>query len=517
MKKLLTFLTLFLMLGVNANADIKESSKEEPFILIYDNKVVNENKIGDIEIPTFIEYKKVNKIANNDLENLIQSYSSIAVIVKREFLANSINDGKKSIQSEYLTGTRTKSNPEYRQIENKISQLQNYKVDLQRRMYGLEQQSNADCTKACSTPYNSGPCWSCTAAKTGAIFSINGLNSDIGKANKEISRLNNLLASTEINLLEDIYKPYNYDLNLIKASKVSYYDFYLIKKNEAFHSKIKIEDNKIFKIPSNVSKQDKNSNIYGKYNSLDDVKFWEDQPMEKIPYINLVRESEKSKKTIELKNIYSSLNIEQSSFLAKLFAPKNKSEEEQFKRVKGTDSIDQRFYNVVIVKTFDGLGSGFFIKPNQIITNFHVIDGAKNITVTDYSGKKSSAKIIKIDARRDLALLETNLKGTPVKFFKSKINPGMRVEAIGHPRGLDYSLTSGIISGVRMYSSTYNVTGNANTKFIQTDVAINPGNSGGPLFYNQWVVGVNTQGLKKSETEGLNFSVHLDELLDFIN
>ena len=94
--------------------------------------------------------------------------------------------------------------------------------------------------------------------------------------------------------------------------------------------------------------------------------------------------------------------------MAKLFAPKNKSEEEQFKRVRGTDSIDQRFYNVVIVKTFDGLGSGFFIKPNQIIKKFHVIDGAKNITVTDYSGKKSSAKIIKIDARRDLALLETN-------------------------------------------------------------------------------------------------------------
>ena len=158
------------MLGVNANADIKESSKEEPFILIYDNKVVNENKIGDIEIPKFIEYKKVNKIASNDLENLIQSYSQISVIVKREFLANSINDGKKSIQSEYLTGTRTKSNPEYRQIENKISQLQNYKVDLQRRMYGLEQQSNADCTKACSDPYNSGPCWSCTAAKQELFF-----------------------------------------------------------------------------------------------------------------------------------------------------------------------------------------------------------------------------------------------------------------------------------------------------------------------------------------------------------
>ena len=170
-----------------------------------------------------------------------------------------------------------------------------------------------------------------------------------------------------------------------------------------------------------------------------------------------------------------------------------------------------------MIETLNSLGSGFFVKPNQVITNFHVVDGAKRITIKTFDGKRSSAKILKIDTRRDLALLETNFRGESVKFYKSEIYPGLEVEAIGHPNGLDYSLTKGVVSNIRDYSSTYNVTQNANTKFIQTDVAINPGNSGGPLFHKDFVIGVNTQGLTKSKFEGLNFSVHLDELLDFLS
>ena len=492
------------------------SKKSEPIVVVYDAKVINADRIGDIQIPKFIQNKTVDKIVDEDLEDLQKNYSQVSVLVKREFLANSVNAGKETVKSEYLAGTRSVPNPEYRRINSRISQWQNYKVDCQNRIYGLQQQANRDCTYACSDPLNPGPCYGCTGGKISASAAIGDLNRGISKANIEISKLNDLLARTEVTLLEDIYKPYNYKLNLIEATKSAYYDFYLIKENEAYFSKVKIEDKKTFKIPSELAKQDKDQNVYTKYNTLDDVKFWEDSSMKEIKYTDLFTEFKKNQKPIEFKKIYASLNVEETGFLAKLFAPKKVTQDNNFKRIQDNNA-DKRFFNVVVVKTFDGMGSGFYIKPNQIITNFHVIDGAKNITITDYFGKQSSAKIIKIDARRDLALLETNLKGTPVKFFRSKINPGLKVDAIGHPKGLDYSLTSGVISSVRMYASTYNVTRNANTKFIQTDVAINKGNSGGPLFHNQWVVGVNTQGLRKSETEGLNFSVHLDELLDFIN
>lgn len=492
------------------------SNKSEPIVLVYDAKVINADRIGDIQIPKFIQNKTVDKIVDEDLEDLQKNYSQVSVLVKREFLANSVNARKETVQSEYLAGTRSVPNPEYRRINSRIAQWQNYKVDCQNRIYGLQQQANRDCTYACSDPLNTGPCYGCTGGKISASVAIRDLNRGITKANREISKLNDLLARTEVTLLEDVYKPYNYKLNLIEATKSAYYDFYLIKENESYFSKVKIEDKKTFKIPSELSKQDKDQKVYSKYNTLDDVKFWENSSMKEIKYTDLFNKFKKNQKPIELKKIYASLNVEETGFLAKLFAPKKVTQDNNFKRIQDVN-VDKRFFNVVVVKTFDGMGSGFYIKPNQIITNFHVIDGAKNITITDYFGKKSSAKIIKIDARRDLALLETNLKGTPVRFFRSKINPGMKVDAIGHPKGLDYSLTSGVVSSVRMYASTYNVTRNANTKFIQTDVAINKGSSGGPLFHNQWVVGVNTQGFRKSETEGLNFSVHLDELLDFIN
>ena len=93
---------------------------------------------------------------------------------------------------------------------------------------------------------------------------------------------------------------------------------------------------------------------------------------------------------------------------------------------------------------------------------------------------------------------------------------GMEVQALGHPRNLKFSLTGGIVSGVRKMSSIYSATNDANILFIQTDAAINKGNSGGTLFHKNYVVGVNTQGLAKDETEGLNFAVHVDEIQKFL-
>ena len=91
------------------------------------------------------------------------------------------------------------------------------------------------------------------------------------------------------------------------------------------------------------------------------------------------------------------------------------------------------------------------------------------------------------------------------------------VEALGHPKGRKFSLTKGWISAIRNESSTYNVGSSDNVLFIQTDAAINPGNSGGPLFHKNKVVGVNTQGLHKDSTEGMNFAVHFSEVQNFLS
>ena len=91
------------------------------------------------------------------------------------------------------------------------------------------------------------------------------------------------------------------------------------------------------------------------------------------------------------------------------------------------------------------------------------------------------------------------------------------VEALGHPKGRKFSLTKGWISAIRKESSVYSATGTPDVLFIQTDAAINKGNSGGPLFLGNKVVGVNTQGLNKEDTEGMNFAVHFSEAQKFLN
>ena len=136
--------------------------------------------------------------------------------------------------------------------------------------------------------------------------------------------------------------------------------------------------------------------------------------------------------------------------------------------------------------------------------------------VIDQNKKRSSAVVIKKDLKRDLALLKTNAKGKKVSFYNGAIKQGAKVEALGHPRGKKFSISQGIVSAIRNESSVYNVSGINNVLFIQTDAAINKGNSGGPLFLDIKVVGVNTKGLSKKSSEGMNFAVHFSEVLDFL-
>ena len=95
---------------------------------------------------------------------------------------------------------------------------------------------------------------------------------------------------------------------------------------------------------------------------------------------------------------------------------------------------DARFDSVVIVKTEKGLGSGFFISRDEIITNYHVIENAMSISVTDKFKKRSSAVVVKKDLKRDLALLKTNSTGKPVTFYDGQLKQGEMVEALGHPK-----------------------------------------------------------------------------------
>jgi serine protease Do len=157
------------------------------------------------------------------------------------------------------------------------------------------------------------------------------------------------------------------------------------------------------------------------------------------------------------------------------------------------------------------LGSGFILSDDgYILTNYHVIRGAREIIVRLLDRRQFAAELIGSDEASDLALLRIEASDLPVaRLAKASgdLRPGQWVLAIGSPFGFDYSVTAGIVSakGRALATEQY-------VPFIQTDVAINPGNSGGPLFNLAGeVVGVNSQIYSQSGGyQGVSFSIPID-------
>jgi len=140
-----------------------------------------------------------------------------------------------------------------------------------------------------------------------------------------------------------------------------------------------------------------------------------------------------------------------------------------------------------------GQGSGFIVdKEGHILTNYHVIEGGREIEVTVGDKRRYPAKVVLRDKADDLALLQINATNlTPVILADSKnLQVGQKVYAIGNPFGLNGTMTKGIISAIR---SVRGPEGNLIDNAIQTDAAINPGNSGGPLLnFHGEVIGINS-------------------------
>ncbi|MBW2023410.1 MAG: DegQ family serine endoprotease [Deltaproteobacteria bacterium] len=157
-----------------------------------------------------------------------------------------------------------------------------------------------------------------------------------------------------------------------------------------------------------------------------------------------------------------------------------------------------------------GLGTGMIMDKNgYILTNNHVVAGANEIKVLLASGERYPAKLIGTDPKTDLAVIKISAdKPLPHVTFgdSDKVEVGQWVVAIGHPRGLDQTVTQGIISAKHrrgiMDPSSYQ-------DYLQTDAAINPGNSGGPLLNLQGeVIGVNAAIVTQSGGfEGIGFAI----------
>ncbi|WP_029525574.1 Do family serine endopeptidase [Polaromonas glacialis] len=157
-----------------------------------------------------------------------------------------------------------------------------------------------------------------------------------------------------------------------------------------------------------------------------------------------------------------------------------------------------------------GQGSGFIVSADGIIlTNAHVVRGAKEVTVKLTDRREFRAKVLGADAKTDIAVLKIAASNLPVATLgkTSELKVGEWVLAIGSPFGFENTVTAGVVS-----AKGRSLPDDSAVPFIQTDVAINPGNSGGPLFNARGeVVGINSQIYTRSGGyQGVSFAIPID-------
>jgi len=166
----------------------------------------------------------------------------------------------------------------------------------------------------------------------------------------------------------------------------------------------------------------------------------------------------------------------------------------------------------------EGEGSGMVLdRQGHILTNFHVIEDAREIRVGLYDGSTYDAELVGIDPPTDTAVLKIDAPPEalhPVTFGNSaELLVGQRVYAIGNPFGLERTMSTGIISSLHRTLPERH-TGRRIKNIIQIDAAINPGNSGGPLLDSRGLmIGMNTAiASKTGESAGVGFAIPVNTI-----
>ena len=160
----------------------------------------------------------------------------------------------------------------------------------------------------------------------------------------------------------------------------------------------------------------------------------------------------------------------------------------------------------------EGVGSGVIFRADgYIVTNNHVVEGAKELIVSLADGRTLKGKLIGADSVTDLAVVKVDAKDLPVAAFgdSDQIVVGEPAIAIGNPMGLEFqgSVTSGVISAL---NRTLDIS-DRRVKLLQTDAAISPGNSGGALVNaDGQVIGINSAKVAASGVEGMGFAIPIN-------
>lgn len=454
---------------------------------------------GQIEFPTAINVNLPFEAEKSELdlafETEVAKAADILVLID---VAAARTDREitsyEKVSSQFQSGTKTIPNPDYSVAQNVVN---NARLGVQQAAMNKMSADSQYCHGI-----------GCLGKAIGQIAA----GTAQGKANEQLQSAMASLQGTSMTLEKPIYTPYKFNKAAIDVAKEATVNYYVIDRVSKRYIKdiFEARQTKSFKVAYNLHAEDKDrySHLSNTDKEEDVVKFESGEISVDLSDI-LDQYAQKASKPRSLPNL--------RSIRKEVLRDKNRALAEFKKRQFKTTKDDPRFDQVVVVyHPGGGLGSGFFVRDDIVVTNFHVIEGTKFVELKLRSGQETFGKVIAKDIRLDLALIKVQARGTPVSLYrKNELPLGKTVVAIGHPKGLEFSVTRGVTSAVREIES-HRLRGGRKVRFIQTDAAINPGNSGGPLFLGEKVIGVNTQKLAATELEGLSFSIHYSEILEFL-
>lgn len=341
------------------------------------------------------------------------------------------------------------------------------------------------------------------------------------------------LAATPKHLEQPVYGAYNFRLADVEARKTMTVNFLVIDKiaRRYFKSVFDIVENQPFWAALNIDPSDPNKDrIHSDYSFEKDIRDWERAPV--VPRLSDILGAAAAREGT------AKPYANPDKLLAELVANRNAAvARAEAERYDERPLDDPRFDSVVaIYDPVGAMGSGFFVRPNIVMTNWHVVENHPIVELQLYDRRETFGQVIAKDVRLDLALVKVQDRGRPVEFYRGKgLRPGDAVDLIGHPRRHLFSITRGIVSAIRRdgedgddgirgpIASAIRGTEHR-VMYVQTDAEGNPGNSGGPLFSGNKVVGVcvlrsleKLHGSKNYvQNPGLNFSIHYAEAERFL-
>ena len=441
---------------------------------------------GQIEFPSQIEMDIPFEATKAEIDSVLDASNKLgANIVIVLDVAASRNSrriiAKTDFESKYVSAIRTDPNPAYETARSKLYEAQS----------GL---ANAQSQR--------------TVGVAAAI--LNGIA--VALWSKNVGDAQAALSSTPTTIKSNEYRGYNYSTSEVATTRTLTANYYVIDQQSGkyFKGTFDAVENKSFRIAYGLNDKDpEKGSILTRHVSESDIVSYEQSPVQ-IKISQLINDY--------LRNESQSVALQSVAALrSEILRDKNTAltayKSTQYSAKAANDS---RFDSVVVVLNPTGKsGTGFFVAPDLILTNYHVVEGAQFLEMKLYNGLETFGKVVKTDVRLDLALVRVQTRGVPAKIFsENNLELGATVEAIGHPKGLTFTITRGIVSAVRKRPSVFAV-GGKEVLFVQTDAAINPGNSGGPLFLGGSVIGVNNNKLVAG-SEGLGFSVHYSEVSEFL-